>query len=84
MGARMLHRDLQREGVAVGQRHIATLMRRMGIQALAPQPGTSKKASGHNAYPYLLRRLAIERSIRSGRWTRPTSRWRAASSTSRP
>ncbi len=53
---------LQREGVAVGRRHIATLMLRMGIQALAPQPGTSKKAPGHKVYPYLLRRLAIERS----------------------
>jgi putative transposase len=62
MGARMLRRQLQREGVAVGRRHIATLMLRMGIQALAPQPGTSKKAPGHKVYPYLLRRLAIERS----------------------
>lgn len=62
MGSRMLRRQLQREGVAVGRRHIATLMLRMGIQALAPQPGTSKKAPGHKVYPYLLRRLAIERS----------------------
>jgi putative transposase len=62
MGARMLRRQLQREGVAVGRRHIATLMLRMGIQALAPQPGTSKKAPGHKVYPYLLRKLAIERS----------------------
>jgi putative transposase len=62
MGARMLRRQLQREGVAVGRRHIATLMLRMGIQSLAPQPGTSKKAPGHKVYPYLLRRLAIERS----------------------
>ena len=62
MGARMLRRHLQREGVTVGRRHIATLMLRMGIQALAPQPGTSKKAPGHKVYPYLLRKLAIERA----------------------
>ena len=62
MGARMLRRHLQREGVALGRRHIATLILRMGIQALAPQPGTSKKASGHKVYPYLLRKLALERS----------------------
>jgi putative transposase len=37
-------------------------MQRMGIQALAPQPGTSKRAPGHKIYPYLLRKLAIERS----------------------
>jgi transposase InsO family protein len=28
----------------------------------APQPGTSKRAPGHKEYPYLLRKLAIERS----------------------
>jgi putative transposase len=42
--------------------HIATLMRRMGIQALAPQPGTSKRQPGHKIYPYLLRKLAVVRS----------------------
>ena len=62
MGARMLRRQLHRQGVDVGRRHIATLMQRMGIEALAPQPGTSKRAPGHKVYPYLLRKLAIERS----------------------
>jgi len=62
MGARMLRRQLQRQGVHVGRRHIATLMKRMGIEALAPQPGTSKRAPGHKIYLYLLRQLAIERS----------------------
>jgi putative transposase len=61
MGARMLRDQLRREGIQVGRRHIATLMRRMGIQALAPQPGTSKRAPGHKIYPYLLRKLAIKR-----------------------
>jgi putative transposase len=62
MGARMLRRQLQRDGVQVGRRHIATLMRRMGIEALAPQPGTSKRTPGHKIYPYLLRTLNITRS----------------------
>ena len=62
MGARMLRRQLQRQGVLVGRRHIGTLMQRMGIQALAPQPGTSQRAPGHKIYPYLLRQLAIARS----------------------
>ena len=62
MGARMLRDQLHRQGVKVGRRHVATLMRRMGIEALAPQPGTSKRAPGHKIYPYLLRNLAIERS----------------------
>ena len=62
MGARMLLRQLHRQGIDVGRRHIATLMQRMGIEALAPQPGTSRRAPGHKVYPYLLRKLAIERS----------------------
>jgi putative transposase len=62
MGARMLRDQLHREGIKIGRRHIATLMRRMGIQALAPQPGTSKRAAGHKIYPYLLRKLAITRA----------------------
>ena len=32
------------------------------VEALAPQPGTSRRAPGHKVYPYLLRKLAIERS----------------------
>ena len=62
MGARMLRRQLQRQGIHVGRRHVATLMRNMGIEALAPQPGTSKAAPGHKVYPYLLRKLSIARS----------------------
>ncbi len=34
----------------------------MGIEALAPQPGTSQRAPGNKIYPYLLRKLAIVRS----------------------
>ena len=62
MGARMLRDQLARQGIHAGRRHIGTLMLRMGIQALAPQPGTSKAAPGHKIYPYLLRKLAIVRA----------------------
>ena len=62
MGARMLRRMLHREGVTVGRRHVATLMQRMDIEALCPQPGTSKAHPGHKIYPYLLRKLSITRS----------------------
>ena len=37
-------------------------MLKMGIEALAPQPGTSQAAPGHKIYPYLLRKLAINRA----------------------
>ena len=59
MGARMLRDQLVREGVQVGRRHVRSLMLRMGIEALAPQPGTSQRAVGHKVYPYLLRKLSI-------------------------
>jgi putative transposase len=62
MGSRMLRRQLARQGIHVGRRHVRTLMLRMGIEALAPQPGTSKAAPGHKIYPYLLRKLAITRA----------------------
>jgi putative transposase len=62
MGARMLRDQLHRQGIHAGRRHIATLMRRMGIEALCPQPGTSKPHPGHKIYPYLLRHLAITRA----------------------
>jgi len=62
MGARMLRDQLNRQGIAVGRRHVRTLMLRMGIDALAPQPGTSRATPGHKVYPYLLRKLAITRS----------------------
>ena len=62
MGARMLRDQLKLAGIHVGRRHIGTLMRRMGIEALAPQPGTSKAAPGHKIYPYLLRDLPIVRA----------------------
>ena len=59
MGARMLRRQLLAEGIQVGRRHVGTLMRRMGMEALCPQPGTSQRHPGHKIYPYLLRGLAI-------------------------
>ena len=62
MGSRMLRDMLNREGFEVGRRHVATLMQRMGIQALYRKPNTSKKHPGHKVYPYLLRGLKIERA----------------------
>jgi putative transposase len=62
MGARMLRRQLQSEGIQVGRRHVRTLMLHMGMEALCPQPGTSKRHPAHQVYPYLLRQLAITRA----------------------
>jgi putative transposase len=60
-GSRMLRGLLWQQGLEVGRRHIKTLMKRMGIEAIYRKPNTSKPAPGHRIYPYLLRGLAIMR-----------------------
>jgi len=49
------------QGCKVGRRHVKTLMRRMGIEALYRRPHTTKPESGHKTYPYLLRGIEITR-----------------------
>jgi len=49
-GSRMLRDLLRQEGTAVGRLHIATLMKRMRIEAIYRRPNTSKPAPGHKIY----------------------------------
>ena len=60
-GSRMMRGLLRQEGLSCGRRHIATLMRRMGIDALYRKPNTSRRRPGHMVYPYLLRGLEVSR-----------------------
>jgi putative transposase len=60
-GSRMLRGLLAGEGSKIGRRHVVTLMRRMGIEAIYRRRNTSKPAPGHRIYPYLLRGLTIDR-----------------------
>jgi putative transposase len=60
-GSRMLRDLLAADGSEVGRRHVTTLMRKMGIEAVYRRPNTSKPAAGHKIYPYLLRGLTIDR-----------------------
>ena len=60
-GSRMLRDLLNREGIEIGRRHVATLMKRMRIEALYRKPNTSKPAPGHKIYPYLLRGVMVSR-----------------------
>ena len=68
VGSRMLRDLLRQDDTAVGRLHVATLMKRMRIEALYRRPNTSKPAPGHKVYPYLLRKLAV---------TRPNQAWAA-------
>jgi putative transposase len=60
-GSRMLRDLLRGEGVAIGRQRVATMMKRMGIEAVYRRPNTSKPTPGHKIYPYLLRGIAVER-----------------------
>src|SRR6478736_1271775 len=60
-GSRMLRGLLAAEGCKIGRRHVKTLMKRMGIEALYRRPRTTKPAPGHKIYPYLLRGIEIAR-----------------------
>jgi putative transposase len=60
-GSRMLRDLLNIDGLPVGRKHVATLMKRMGIEALYKKANTSKRHPEHRIYPYLLRALRIDR-----------------------
>jgi putative transposase len=60
-GSRMLRDLLNQDDIKVGRKHVATLMKRMSIEALYRKPKTTKKHPQHRVYPYLLRGLVIDR-----------------------
>ena len=61
-GVRRIRGELLDCGFHVGRGHVATLMRKMGIEALHPGRRLSKPAPGHKVYPYLLRDMEITRA----------------------
>ena len=60
-GSRMLRDLLRQDGHDAGRKHVATLMRRMGIEALYRKPKTTRRHPEHQVYPYLLREASISR-----------------------
>jgi len=61
LGSRMLRDLLVQEGFAVGRKHVATLMRKMGLEAIYRRANTSRRHPRHPVFPYLLRGLVIDR-----------------------
>ena len=61
-GSRMMKKLLKVEGFKVGRRHVRTLMRKMGIEALYRKRNTSRRHPGHKVFPYLLRGRTITES----------------------
>lgn len=60
-GSRQMTAWLRRSGHAVNRKRIQRLMRKMGLEGIAPGPSTSRPQPGHEVYPYLLRNLSIVR-----------------------
>ncbi len=61
-GSRRMTVCLQQQGYSINRKRVQRLMRRMGLEGLAPGPGTSHPAPEHKIYPYLLRDLEIARA----------------------
>jgi len=61
-GSRLLRDLLVGEGFRVGRKHVASLMRKMGIEALYQRQNTSRRHPAHPVFPYLLRGLTIDRA----------------------
>jgi putative transposase len=61
MGSRSLANHLTTPEAPLGRDRARRLMLIMGIESLAPQPGTSKRQPKHPVYPYLLRGVTIDK-----------------------
>lgn len=60
-GTRKMRDFLRRSGYEVNRKRVQRLMRKMGLQSVAPKPNTSKPAPQHKVYPYLLKGLQVDR-----------------------
>jgi len=60
-GSRQMARYMQRQGHKCGRHRVRRLMRLMRLVPIYQTPNTSKKHPQHKIYPYLLRKLAIDR-----------------------
>ena len=60
-GSRKMRDALRRQGYPVNRKRVQRLMRKMGIQSIAPQPRTSTPHPDHKVYPYLLKNVEILR-----------------------
>ena len=60
-GSRQMARWLRRQGYPVNRKRVRRLMRLMGLEAIYQKPNLSRKHPHNPVYPYLLRRLKVER-----------------------
>lgn len=60
-GSRQIAAYLRRDGIVVGRHRTRRLMAKMGLEAIYKRPRTSQRHPRHPVYPYLLRKMVIER-----------------------
>ena len=60
-GSRRMTAWLRTQGHQVNRKRVRRLMRAMGLEAIYRKPNTSKPASEHRIYPYLLKGVAVDR-----------------------
>ena len=70
-GSRRMKAWLERQGIPVRRKRVQRLMKVMGLRAIYRCPRTSRPASEHRVYPYLLRNARVTRP------TRPNQVWAA-------
>lgn len=58
-GSRRMTNHLQEKGYSINRKRVQRLMRKLGLQGIAPGPNTSKPHPEHKKYPYLLRGVEI-------------------------
>ncbi len=60
-GTRQMRNALRRMGHKINRKRVRRLMRKMGLESIAPKPNTSKAHPQHKVYPYLLRGVDVIR-----------------------
>jgi len=60
-GSRQVTAWLRREGTVVGRHRVRRLMAKMGLEAIYKRPRTSQPHPQHPVWPYLLRKMVIDR-----------------------
>jgi len=60
-GSRQMRKYLRRQGYCVGRHRVRRLMRKMCLEAIFQRPKTSEPHPEHRIYPYLLRKMKINR-----------------------
>jgi len=60
-GSRKITEILRRRGHRINRKRVRRLMREMGLEVIWQKPNTSKPHPENRIYPYLLRRLTIDR-----------------------